>query len=226
MIRVEPAPEPESFDIEVRQPGLNALAALVGEPVPTRTGPKREKIADHRDDIPAKSLYPYWRSANNDLLRAYRRICAYTSLYIHPVTGAHSVDHMVAKSNDWRHVYEWTNYRLACARVNSGKGVRSPLDPFEIADGWFELELVGYQVLPGAAVQGPIRSQIEATIAILHLNDSDHRLARGQYAEDYLTSAITYDYLKRRAPFVAHELHRQGKLLPPDQSAAPERPAK
>jgi 5-methylcytosine-specific restriction endonuclease McrA len=129
MIRVHLAPEPSTFDAEVRQPGLNALAELVGEPSRVRTGPKRPKIADRREDIRSKDFPTYWREALPDLLTAYHRICAYTALYIHRITGAQSVDHMAAKSSHWRDVYEWNNYRLACARVNSRKGVKSPLDP-------------------------------------------------------------------------------------------------
>ena len=39
MIRVEPADEPESFEKNVRQPGLRALAELAGEKnLPKRKG--------------------------------------------------------------------------------------------------------------------------------------------------------------------------------------------
>ena len=48
MIRVDLAPEPPDFDRRVRQPGLHALAEMVGEVAPVRTGPKREKIAERR----------------------------------------------------------------------------------------------------------------------------------------------------------------------------------
>lgn len=220
MIHIDPATEPDNFDAIVRQPGLNALAELVGELTVARRGPKRKKIADRREDIPPDLLPSFWREANEDLLRAYHRICAYTSLYIPRVTGAPSVDHMFAKSVDWRHVYEWSNYRLACALVNSNKGTRAPLDPFEIKDEWFALELVGYQVLPGEFVTGSLWDQVDETInKILHLNDLDFRLARGEYADDYLAGAIRYDHLERHAPFVARELRRQGKLLPADLSA-------
>ena len=51
---------------------------------------------------------------------------------------------MVAKSMRWDQVYEWANYRLACSLMNARKdAIASVLDPFEIEDGWFALELVG-----------------------------------------------------------------------------------
>lgn len=218
MIRVHLAPEPSSFDAIVRQPGLRAIARLVREKVPG-SGRLPKKNYSRREDIPSGSFPDLWCEALPDLLTAYHRICAFTCLYIHRITGAHSVDHMMPKSSRWQDVYEWSNYRLACASINGLKGVKSPLDPFEVEDGWFELELVGYQVLPGAGVQEPLRTQIQATINdILHLNDPDHCLARSEYAEEYLKpKGISLDFLERHAPFVARELRRQGKLHPADQ---------
>lgn len=215
MIRVHLAPEPSTFDATVRQPGLRAIARLVGEKVPG-SGRRPETTYPRREDIPPKKFPDLWREALPDLLTAYHRICAYTCLYIHRTTGAQSVDHMAAKSAHWRDVYEWNNYRLACSRVNSGKGVKSPLDPFEIEDGWFELELVDYQVIPGTGVQEPLRTQVRATIRDLHLNDPDQCLARADYADEYLARHTTLDFLERHAPFVARELRRQGKLHPAD----------
>ncbi|MCY1013457.1 hypothetical protein OV079_49615 [Nannocystis pusilla] len=214
------APEPPDFDRCVRQPGLAALAEMVGETSPNRPGPKRSKLAERREDIPADKLPPYWREAIPDLLRAYRRICAYTALYIYPVTSAASVDHSVAKSIQWRHVYEWYNYRLACARVNSSKGVREALDPFEIENEWFSLELVGYQIVPGEGPQGPLRASILATIEALKLNHVDFRDERAEYAEAYLGRDISFAFLRSHAPFVAQELQRQGRLVADDAQQA------
>jgi len=41
--------------------------------------------------------------------------------YIEPATGAPSVDHVVPRASTWQLVYEWSNYRLAAARINSKK---------------------------------------------------------------------------------------------------------
>jgi hypothetical protein len=57
MIHVNPAPEPPDFDRKVRQPGLSAIAEMVGEPpLMKRPGRIRSKIADRPEDIPSESF--------------------------------------------------------------------------------------------------------------------------------------------------------------------------
>jgi 5-methylcytosine-specific restriction endonuclease McrA len=151
MIPVVLAPEPLNFDQTVRQPGLDAIREMVGEvAIATRPGRKRNKIATSREDIPSDKFPPFWRGSLDDMLTAYRRLCAYSCMYIERVTGNASVDHMFPKSETWDQVYEWKNYRLACGLMNSRKNdARDVLDPFEIQDGWFALEFTGYQVVCG-----------------------------------------------------------------------------
>jgi 5-methylcytosine-specific restriction endonuclease McrA len=214
MIRVQRADEPETFDALVRRPGLRALARRTGEDVP---GPGRppKNVYDRREDIPSKEFPPEWRTAIPDLLDRYSHLCAYTALYIEDGTGDATVDHFVPISTDWRLAYEWSNFRLSCGQVNANKDLAQPLDPFEIEDGWFELDLVGYQVIPGACTTDPLRTLIRATIeSVLKLNSACFRRQRSKYAEAYLTGQISLEYLERRAPFVARELRRQGKLRP------------
>jgi len=87
------APEPEGFDSKVRQPGLRAISEMVGEAPPSRRRPRRTQIAQRREDIPPSAFPAFWTEAGDDMLAAYKRLCAYTSLYIHPATGAPTVDH-------------------------------------------------------------------------------------------------------------------------------------
>ena len=190
MIRVELADEPLSFDTKVRQPGLRALAELAGEPgLPPRKGRPREPVANSRSAIPADKFPSYWTKVLPELRVAYGHICGYVCIYIEPVTGAASVDHMLPKSTSWQEAYEWRNYRLACSLMNSRKNdYQDVLDPFEIGDDWFHLELVGYQVIPRTSI-------------------------REEYASNYFQREISLDYLRRRAPFLAREIERQGKAL-------------
>ena len=205
MMRVIPAPEPDTFDERVRQPGLRALDRLAG------------KLSVAKSEIPSSEFPDYWRRSLDDLLAAYHRICSYVCLYIPRGTGARSVDHMVPKSTAWDRAYEWDNYRLACALMNSRKSdAASVLDPFEVEDGWFVLELVAFQVLPADGLAGPTAAAVKDTIKRLRLNDEECCGAREEYAEEYWSENVTLDYVTRRAPFVANELRRQNRLRKPD----------
>ncbi len=150
-------------------------------------------------------------------MRAYGRICAYMAIWIEEVTGAGTIDHMIPRAVDWNHVYEWDNYRLACSLMNSRKNAAiAVLDPFQVEPGWFELDLVGMQVRASGTVSPSIRERLERTIERLRLNESDCREARWAWANAYFRREISYAFVARRAPFVACELRRQGRLNPGD----------
>lgn len=215
MIRVELADEPQNFDAKVRQPGLRAIAELAGESgLPKRKGAPRKMVANSREQIPADKFPSYWTRALPELRTAYGHIFSYVCVYIEPVTGAASVDHMLAKSLSWQETYEWRNYRLACSLMNSRKNdYRDVLDPFEIDDDWFHIELVGYQVIPRTDLDPEIKTDVQATIDRLKLNDRDCLTVREDYATDYFRGDISLVYLRRRAPFLAREIERQGRAL-------------
>ena len=206
MIRVVPAPEPDTFDARVRQPGLRKLEELA-----------EEHHGGSKEAIPREKFPDYWRRSLDDLMASYHRICAYLCLYISGGPGARSVDHMIAKSAAWDQAYEWTNYRLACSLMNSRKGAAATvLDPFDVEDGWFVLELVEFQVLPGDGLDAAVVEDVQGTIDRLRLNDDECRGAREEFAEDYWSGHVSLDYLGRHAPFVARELRRQDRLRAPD----------
>lgn len=201
MMRVNPAPEPGTFDKRVRQPGLRALERLAG------------RYSGSKEAIPPTRFPPYWRKSLDDLLAGYDRICSYLCLYIPQGTGARSVDHMIPKSKAWNRAYEWDNYRLACSLMNSRKGAAaSVLDPFEVENAWFVLDLVAFQVLPADGLAVPTAATVQDTIDRLGLNDMECRGAREEYAEEYWSEHVSIDYVERRAPFVANELRRQNRL--------------
>ncbi len=124
---------------------------------------------------------------------------------------------MVPKSTAWYRAYEWDNYRLACSLMNSRKGAAaSVLDPFDVQDGWCVLELVAFQVLPADGLPDPTAAVAGDTIERLRLNDEECCGAREEYAEEYRREKVTFDYLKRRAPFVASEFFRQSRVRAAD----------
>ena len=211
MMPVTPADEPSEFPAKVRDPGLRAIAEMVGERPKRRSGRAFTKIADRREDIPAASFPDYWTKCLDELLQAYNHICAYSCFRIHPVTGAASVDHFAPKSRTWNKVYEWNNYRLAAARLNSRKNNFEDLvDPFEVQPGWFHLDLVSFQVFPNSELNKTLRIQIDATITRLGLND--FRREREQDAQVYWDHDVTLKILRLESPFVAFELERQKRL--------------
>jgi hypothetical protein len=217
MIPVTLAPVPPTFNQSVREPGLRAIAEMVGKPhaYPRRKGKAFKKIADHEDDIPSERFEPYWTAALADLMKAYNRVCAYSCFAIHPVTGARSVDHFAPKSRRWDRVYEWDNYRLCCSLLNSRKrDFGDVLDPCTIHPDWFQLELLAFQVIPNPQLNEKERKSVQDTIDRLGLDD--FRSEREEDAELYWKRDCSLRVLKRESPFVAHELHRQGRLNPGD----------
>jgi hypothetical protein len=195
------------------------LAEMVGEipPYPRTAGKPFNKLADHRDAIPSSAFKPYWTKALDELMVAYNQICAYCCFRIHPVTGARSVDHFAPKSRDWQYVYEWHNYRLASSLLNARKREFSDLvDPFEVEESWFRLELVGFQVTSSPDLEPAIRERISTTITRLGLNDAIFRNARERDAENYWQAQISLPILEEESPFVAFELRRQARLRPGD----------
>ncbi len=167
--------------------------------------------------LPADRLPPYWREALDDMLAAYHRRCAFLALYIEHATGNPSVDHhMLPTSLAWDKVYEWSNYRLCAALVNANKRVLTEIvDPFSCKPGWFALEFVGYQVIRGPAAPTAQAKRIDATLTLL--NRVECCRAREEYTTSYEQGHIDLPYLERRAPFVAAELRRQGRLRKGDR---------
>jgi hypothetical protein len=213
VIPVTPAQEPAGFDAKVRQPGFRAIAEMVGKApaIKRAAGKPFKKLATRERDIPPEKFPPYWTEALDDMTKAYDEICAYSCFRIHPVTGARSADHFAPKSLDWRQVYEWSNYRLCCSRLNSRKNdFGDVLDPFQLTPHWFQLELVGFQVVPNPQLNATDQQAIRDTIERLGLDG--FRRQREEDAERYWQNGYSLQVLKQESPFVASELYRQNRL--------------
>lgn len=225
MIPVSPANAPSDFDERVKNKGLDAIAELVGEaPAKKRRGPKRKKVAARREDIPSDKYPPFWREALPDMLEKYGRLCAYLGLYVERGTGGPTVDHFEPKSKNWRRVYDWSNYRLACLLVNSIKEDLEPeLDPWTIKNQWFGLSFEGgdCEVTIGPAAKGDVVAKVDNTIKALDLNHREFREARQEYVDNYKrgpgNGGIDLAYLEIRAPFIASEMRRQNLLVRGDK---------
>lgn len=199
MIPVALQAEPDDFDAKVRQPGLGWLA-------------KRGWPADAAPPV-ATELPPHWREVQHDLWRGYSGVCAYLSIYFEWALGAHSTDHFVAKSRHAGQAYEWRNYRLSCLGANRNKNrFDDVLDPFEITDHTFVLNLASGAISPSSALDASIKEKASKTIERLRLDDPNNRRMRTEQIDELQRGGVSPDYLRRKSPFVWIELHRQGQL--------------
>lgn len=191
MIPVSQAAEPSSFNSNVRAPGRAFLSRV---PSP------------NSKQFRGKS---FWKYSSADLNAAYRRVCAYTGFYL-VVPG--SVDHFMPKTSYPNLAYEWSNYRLAMARVNQHKGDSTDvIDPFIVQTGWFVLDFPSCLVKPGTNLSPVLQSQVSRTISVLRLNDDDILVQeRCDILLAYSNNEIDLNFLSRRYPFLAHEISRQG----------------
>jgi uncharacterized protein (TIGR02646 family) len=199
MIPVIPQPEPRNFDADVRQPGKTWLRdhgiSLNGPP------PK------------GAALPTYWRNTQKDLWTAYEGVCAYLCIFFEWPLGAHSTDHFVAKSSNAGEAYEWANYRLSCLAMNRNKNkFDDVLDPFQIADNTFALNLSSGEISPSGTLSATQKREAAETITRLKLDSPECNEMRAQHYEEYLRQDVSADYLKKKSPFVWHEANRQSLL--------------
>ena len=133
-------------------------------------------------------------------------MCAFSGMRISP-TADYTVDHMVPKSRDWRLVYEWCNFRLACLPMNRRKREHTDvLDPFCIEDDWFEMDIVEF---PGTSLDASGTRNVAATINRLRLNDLDWCETRRRHVEHYREHKMLH-IVESLFPFVAKEIRRLG----------------
>ena len=193
MIPVRRRPEYREFDIEVRRPGLQFLEE--------NPRPNSRAFAGHN----------YWTRARAELSRAYKGLCAYTSLHIVDV-DEESVDHFHPKSRFPNLAYEWGNYRLARRKVNNYKGDKTGImDPFHVNQSSFILEFPSCLVRSGSNLNKQTKSKVERSIKILRLNDDDGLVQeRCNYMTRLLSGKITLGQLGRYYPFLSIEIQRQG----------------
>ena len=174
-------------------------------------------------DIPSANLPFFWRECLPQLRTAYRDTCAYLGMRIHPATGAATIDHFLPNHRHQELAYEWSNFRLAAQQVNANKGEHEDvLDPFDVANGWFVLDIGTFEVRASTELDEIQRKQVEATIARLKLNEPTFRKAREDYHDRYHglgqpvgnrpVEALPLQWLTEECPYVAHELQRQGRL--------------
>ncbi|MDO5580593.1 MAG: hypothetical protein Q4G69_05625 [Planctomycetia bacterium] len=186
--------EPSLFDVRIRQKGIAWC--------------QRNNISLNCPLPEGKKLKEYWRICLPAMRKIYHCFCAYTNILINPGEG--TIDHFLPKNKYPKFAYEWTNYRLALPRINSRKkDCEDVLDPFDIKDGWFQLDLITGFLYADPELPFQKRTQILQTINRLQLNDSMYKQYRLRYIDDYIHGKISIQLLERDAPYIFREMRRQ-----------------
>lgn len=216
MIRIHIPDPPENFEETVVKPGANAIALLNDQPLPYPNLPgvkQLKKTKKINGQTVAKTIddFPYWIRCLKQLHRAYHGICAYTCFRIERLAFP-NVEHFIAKTrNGHAEAYEWKNFRLACGYVNAAKHIFADiLDPAEIQDGWFQLDLYTLKVKADTMQSTELQAQITATIMRLKLDGYRVKEMRRHMLEHFRTGRVTLAYLEMDNPFLYKELLRQG----------------
>jgi len=205
VIRVEPAPEPDRFDLECRRRGRAWLASAAG----------RSWRRMGKPSMPA-----YWTAFEPELYAAFEGRCGYAAMYIPPPA---QVDHYQDKAASPDLAYEWDNYRVAAPYLNAKKSGRTVLDPFEITGDWFEVLWPSLQLAVTAAVPRAKRQLAENTIRDLGLRDSEWIIRwRQSLVDAFLDRQATLDELRLRAPLLAAMVERH-RISPGRPRAAEDR---
>ena len=152
MISVTLANEPETFHERCRQRGNDWLA---------------ENADSERPE-------DFWTEFRPDLHDAFGGLCAYCAMGI--MNG--QVDHfrpwavLKAEGNE-KLAYEWSNFRYAEGLLNQKKWKHVILDPFDVQNEWFEIQLPDLQLLMTDRIPERLRDLAEFTLMKLGLRDSE-----------------------------------------------------
>lgn len=190
MIRIEPHPEPPDFDQKVRNRGRTWL---------------RNKINLEKRQAPS-----HWNACRDAVERMFSSRCGYLASYL---TSGH-VDHFVSwnrcKKTDQHHLaYEWTNLRWIHPQLNSAKSDHELVDPFEVADDWFELDLLSLRlIVHEERIPQARRAAVQRTVEKLQLDDGPIAEKLRREAVDLFREGISMHKLHERAPMVARALER------------------
>jgi uncharacterized protein (TIGR02646 family) len=174
MIRFSKPTKPTKFDERVLVRGLHKLAEF------------RKKERTTSEPTPEEwetfwKSFGYWTEFSADLDDGFNGLCAYTAL---STNGANEVDHFKAKSENPDSAYEWNNYRNTTGSTNKKKNRSNKpiLDPFEIEDDWFEVNLFTGEISVSTQVPADMKERAENSIKVLGLDSSRNEKARKRLA--------------------------------------------
>ncbi|MCC6999393.1 MAG: hypothetical protein IT370_32585 [Deltaproteobacteria bacterium] len=188
MIHFDRVPEPAGFAAEVERPGADWLAANPGAARP-------------------RSL---WGPFTGALAEGFRHLCGYSAMWV-PSSG--TVDHFVSWNEDRSLAYRWANYRFAASWLNSSKQrlrAEQVLDPFEVADGWFEIILPSLQLVVTDTIPAAARDRAAFVLKRLHLAHDERIIRqRREWYRMYQAGELTLGGLALKAPLIAAAVRKQ-----------------
>ncbi len=221
-VRLQAIPVGFNFQHEVFERGEDTIRQLAGLPAlrkwrGRKLGARVAKVSDVTHDMLRE--YPHWTRALDALHSAYGGYCAYLARYIEPVETP-TVDHFVAlrDSTDPMLAYTWANYRLASSLMNGCKSAFDDvLDPFDIEEQWFALDLNTFKVVPGPKLPPERLADAQATIVRLHLDDKPVCESRRRAFHKYWSPPagkppVPLWSLKEDEPFLEYEMRRQDRI--------------
>jgi hypothetical protein len=188
VIRVK---KPKDFDKTVKVPGNQWLKA---NPLARRP----------------KAL---WTAYTRQLSEGFSNLCGYAAMF-DPTGG--TVDHFLSFKNHPHLAYEWTNYRFASDVLNKSKQNADDLvlDPHEVGEDWFEIELPSLQMRVTSAVPPTQREKAAFTLKRLKLRDGERVIRwRQSWYELYLNGQLNLEGLYRVAPLIARAIEKQSPVL-------------
>ena len=197
MIKVQQFDAPLNFLARVQIPGQRFL---LRNPSPTRKDFKRHN---------------YWSKIHDDIYNLYGGICSYCASWtprraVPTDPNYTSVDHYIPKSVSPSLAYEWSNYRLCRARLNSNKDSSlEVVDPFHVQNGWFIIDFTSFLIVPSPSIPELTQERVNLSIDILGLNDNDMLEQRLDVIYRYSIDEIDIAQLILSYPFIAAEMVRQ-----------------
>ncbi|NJK32455.1 MAG: hypothetical protein HC927_08605 [Deltaproteobacteria bacterium] len=217
MIRVAPPPEPDGFDIEVRQKGLAWLNDA------TYGANRRYRDRPH-------SYWTEWKECARALAAGFGHRCGYTASHTPVHRG--NVDHFVSwaecQAHEHHHLaYEWSNFRWLDGRINTTikskidrrRQSKQLIDPFAVEDAWFALDLLSKTLSLTEDVPSERRELIQQTLDLLDLVEGSIVMEQRERALRRFRAGLTLELIEEEDPLVARALRKL--IETPDDELAP-----
>jgi len=186
MIRVKRVPEPNDFEQQVRKNGNDWIRKN-----------------------PDNTNYPsYWSDFRPALAEGFENLCGYAAMWLPPYQG--HVDHFIAQKEASELVYEWNNYRYISPTLNSAKKPGGKwLDPYEVQDNWFELDLITLELRLTDNIPDDILPIVEVTLERLKLRDGTAIIRQREAWYQMYQEGLPIETLRKKAPLIAQAIERQ-----------------